>query len=423
MEEKNNEFVRDDNPEIKDTPADSNLKDAEKLSKSDNSQTAATDSFAQSLGFEASDDGEAEQYIEDDNQGKKKKRKKRQSGGSLRAVIFISVILIFSFALAGGIIMSAVEVMGMKVSSDIVQVNIPKGSSNQAIAEILKENKIIKFPTLFRFVAKSEEDQFHYGVFTLKPGMSYSEIFSILQQETDVEGAFDFTIVEGDTLYSIAKKLEKKGLCSMEGFVKFANSVSFGYEFEQYITEDSLKFLKIEGYLFPDTYRLYEGQDTEEILNLIFGNFDSKITEEMYDRMDELDMTLEQTITLASMVQKEAANTEDMAKVAGVFYNRLNNSSEYPKLQSDVTVDYVKNVIKKYSDENDQDVNNAYNTYKCTGLPAGPICNPGLDAINAALYPESSDYYYFCADTETGEVYYAKTLAQHEANLVKIGLG
>lgn len=318
--------------------------------------------------------------------------------------------------------MTAIEVMGIRTTDEVIQVTIPKGSSNQAISQILKEKRIIKFPFLFRFVAKNEEEPFNYGIFTLKPGMSYSEIFHNLQQKTDVEGAMNFTIIEGDNLYSIAKKLEKKGICTAEGFVKVANSSSFGYSFEKSIETNPLKFSRVEGYLFPDTYRVYKGQDTEEIVNVIFGNFDSKITPELYDRMNEMGMTLEQTLTLASIIQGEAGDPNEMAKVSGVFHNRIKNPTEFPKLESDVTKKYVEKVIKPNSETNNPDMNYAYNTYDGNGLPPAPVCNPGLDAIKAALYPQQSDYYFFCSDIKTRKFYYAKTLPEHVANLDKAGL-
>lgn len=122
------------------------------------------------------------------------------------------------------------------------------------------------------------------------------------------------------------------------------------------------------------------------------------------------------------MVQAESSNISDMKKVASVFLNRLNNSEEYPRLESDPTRKYVEDVIKPNIDIPNQEMFNAYDTYKGEGLPPGPICNPGLDAISAVLYPEDTDYYFFCADLETGEVFYAKTLEEHQENLVKAHL-
>ena len=111
-----------------------------------------------------------------------------------------------------------------------------------------------------------------------------------------------------------------------------------------------------------------------------------------------------------------------MKKVASVFYNRLNNPDEYPLLQSDPTTNYVEDIIMPNIEVRSKKIFEAYDTYQGAGLPPGPICNPGLDAINAVLYPAETDYYYFCSNLETGEFYYAETLEQHEQNLVEAGL-
>ena len=135
-------------------------------------------------------------------------------------------------------------------------------------------------------------------------------------------------------------------------------------------------------------------------------------------------MSLSEVVTLASIVQKEAANTEQMPDIAAVFLNRLKDPDTFPNLQSDATGNYVKNVIKKAENSSVmlERYENVYNTYICFGLPAGPICNPGLDAINAVLYPADSDYLYFCHNLETGEMFLAKTDEEHEENLKKAGL-
>ena len=136
--------------------------------------------------------------------------------------------------------------------------------------------------------------------------------------------------------------------------------------------------------------------------------------------MDALHISLDQTITLASMIQAEAGNTEQMATISSVFWNRLNNATEYPLLQSDPTTKYVEEVIKPHSESYNQDLYTSYDTYQCTGLPAGPICNPGSEAIHAALYPDNTNYYFFYSNIDTKETYFAETLQEHEANQQKV---
>ena len=180
------------------------------------------------------------------------------------------------------------------------------------------------------------------------------------------------------------------------------------------------KFYQMEGYLFPDTYTFYQEMDVELVCQKILENFNDKITKDMYDRMDALNVTLDQTITLASMIQAEAGNTEQMATISSVFWNRLNNATEYPLLQSDPTTKYVEEVIKPHSESYNEDLYTSYDTYQCTGLPAGPICNPGIEAIQAALYPDNTNYYFFYSNIDTKETYFAETIQEHEANQKKV---
>lgn len=209
---------------------------------------------------------------------------------------------------------------------------------------------------------------------------------------------------------------------------------------------------QLEGYLFPDTYDFYvvdglaeggvpaKGETQEEAYERIkkaseenaetaakkmYYNFNEKMTMKMYKKMGEMNMTLDEVITVASLVQKEAGYAEDMEYVASVFLNRIRNSAEYPYLQSDVSILYVENVIKPNFVGSDTALTrliNAYNTYTCQGIPAGPVCNPGLDAINAVLYAPETPYYYFCANIETGEIYYAVTEEEHDRNKILAGL-
>ena len=176
----------------------------------------------------------------------------------------------------------------------------------------------------------------------------------------------------------------------------------------------------MEGYLFPDTYTFLVDMDPQLVVQKIYANFNQKMTEEYYARMDELNMTLDEIIILASIVQAEAPTSTSMAKVASVFYNRLNNRDIFPKLQSDPTKKYVKEVIKPNISITNQDMYDAYDTYEGAGLPPGAICNPGLDAIEAVLYPATTDYFYFCANVNTKEIFYAVTLEEHNANLETI---
>ena len=149
-------------------------------------------------------------------------------------------------------------------------------------------------------------------------------------------------------------------------------------------------------------------------------NFDSKISADVKDLMTKQGMDLHELLTIASIVQAEAPNVEEMKKVASVYLNRLNDPATFPRLDADPTRDYATEQI--LGNQGSQEIADAYNTYVGNGLPPGPINNPGLDAIMAVLQPEDTSYYFFGTDLRTGEFYYAETLEEHNQNVQKAGL-
>lgn len=368
----------------------------------------------------------------------------------------IAVSLIFIFAILGssvlasvGIIFLAREFLGIDKSAATYIVNIPEEASTDDVIRILtteqeekKKEPIIRVERLFRVLVdiseKRNEETLEYvsGKHTLRPNMSYQDILRELQSYYYIEKeTVRVTIKEGMRLRDVARMLENEGVCSADRFVYYFNTGLNDYDFEKSIPKPSandLRFDRMEGYLFPDTYEFYKApsddlsqlaeNDYEVILRTIFENFEDKYDAEISARAREIGMTMDQVITLASIVQLESKDSADMKNVASVFTNRLNNYDMFQSLQSDPTREY-----SEYLDDlDDYSVNSkmveAYNTYKSNGLPPGPVCSPGLDAIKAVLWPNKTNYYYFCANIETKEVYYAETLEQHEANLIHIGI-
>ncbi|MDE6092282.1 MAG: endolytic transglycosylase MltG, partial [Ruminococcus sp.] len=207
--------------------------------------------------------------------------------------------------------------------------------------------------------------------------------------------------------------LEDNGVCSADDFIFYFNSGGLGFDFENKLpTDASLKFYRMEGYLFPDTYFFYENMSPEQVCQKIYLNFDNKMTDERYARMESLGLSLDQLITFASIVQKEAANTDTMTLVASVFWNRLRNSADFPLLQSDPTSNYAE-FVRTRMDVYDKTIVDAYDTYVGPGLPPGAICNPGIEAIDAVLEAFESSYFYFIANIYTGQTYFSETLDEH----------
>ena len=356
---------------------------------------------------------------------RKKKRKKKGHGRLIFGLVLTTLIIVISILCAAYILKFSRDMLGIGKSDISIVVEIPMNSSTSDIADILCNEGIIENTYLFRFFSrvKGSDGTFVAGPHTLSPKMTFGDIVDELQTgAVDERESVNIVFPEGITLYDAAQKLEEKGVCSASEFIRAFNTADFGFDFEEKVKVSSLKFYKMEGYLFPDTYTFYLEEDARVVAKKFCRNFEAKVTPDYYGRMEDLGMELEEVLTLASMVQAEAQSVYDMKRVASVFLNRLNNPDEYPLLQSDPTKKYVNEVIMANIEVKSQAMFKAYNTYEGAGLPPGPICNPGLDAINAVLYPADTDYYYFCANIDTGEVFYAKTLEEHEENLVLAGL-
>ena len=374
---------------------------------------------------EEDEDDEEEERRRRKEERRRKKRRRRSGGRLIFAIVMVTLIMSIGVFSALGVISVAQEMLGLKRTNADFSVEIPNDSGTEAIANILADEGIISNPTLFRIVSKLKgaDGTFVAGIHTLNPNMTYNALIEALQEEAINPREFiEITFPEGIRLIDAAKKLEDAGVCPADDFIKALNSSSFGFDFEKDVTASVKKFYKMEGYFFPDTYQFYLDEDPKNVAKTVYRNFDYRVTPNEFGRMEDMGLTLEETMTLASIVQAEAAGKTDMRLVASVFLNRLNSPDTFPLLQSDPTTKYVNEVIKPNLEVYSQTICDAYDTYIGAGLPPGPICNPGLEAINAVLYPTESDYYYFCSNIETEEFYYAETLEEHEQNLVLAGL-
>lgn len=375
------------------------------------------------------DSPDTDEILEEENEEetyeKRKKKKKRGHGHIIFGLILSVVIISVSILAAVFILKCAKEFLGIGKSDIELVIEIPMNSSTADIAEQLYSEGIVSDPNIFRLFSKLKGADGTYvaGTHTLSPKMDYNTLIETLQEEVeDPRETADVVFPEGITLLEAAERLEEKNVCKADEFIKVFNAGGLGFDFEEKVKTSSLKFYKMEGYLFPDTYQFYVEDDPRVVAKKIYRNFDAKITPDLYGRMDDLDMELEEVLTMASIIQAEAANKKDMKNVASVFYNRLNNPDEYPLLQSDPTTNYVDEIIRPNIQVKSETMFKAYDTYQGAGLPPGPICNPGLDAIDAVLYPAETDYFYFCSNLETGEFFYAETLDEHNQNLIEAGL-
>lgn len=375
------------------------------------------------------DDEELDDYDDYDIPAPRRKKKKKKKNPkrilSIKisaSIIMLSIIIGISVILSVTIIYLGKEFMGIDKSSKIYILEIEEGSTTDDVTQLLYDNQIIKIPQLFKLFTRiqDKDSEFTAGEHQLRPNMDYSAM--ITELTTPVYKLREYTTVtfpEGTNVYKASKILEEAGVCDAKSFIYFFNTGCdmSDFTFADYLPSvNDLQFYAMEGYLFPDTYEFYLDEDPEIVCLKIFKNFDDKFLPEYYDRMQELNMNINDVVTLASMIQAEAGRIEDMATISSVFHNRLNNPDSFPKLQSDPTKKYVEEVIEPNQKMPDSNMKLAYDTYESAGLPPGAICNPGADAIHAALYPETTNYYFFYANIDTHITYFAETYEQHLEN-------
>lgn len=226
------------------------------------------------------------------------------------------------------------------------------------------------------------------------------------------------TIPEGYSAVQIAQKLEENEVCSAADFMAEVNKSENYSETFSFLSQldTSDKAYALEGYIFPDTYEFYRGESASNALSRFLKNTDTKLTDEHKAQASKLGYTIDEVIILASIIQKEAGLKDEMRNVSAVFQNRL-KSPDYPRLQSDVTINYVNDYVygSPYLSEDTSKYGELYNTYKCKNLPAGAICNPGISAIESVLYPADTNYFFFVTDSDNN-YYYAETYKEHLKN-------
>lgn len=330
----------------------------------------------------------------------------------------VAATLVGCIFLAVFILDSAQDLFGLNQPDQIIEVIIPEGASNGQVADILYEKGIITKNLTFRIYSSLtvKEGEYKPGKYPLNTNMGYDELNRDLKSGNIQRQEVRITFIEGWTLQDIAKMLEEENVCDAQEFIDYLQTAELDYEFMDRIPENPLRFRRMEGYIFPDTYDFWVGEGAQRAAKRFLDNFRNRITDEMENKMRNLGLSLDETIVLASIIQKEAGTLEEMKNVSAVFHNRLQDSATFPKLQSDVTIHYVEKLIKPYIEVRNQEMYDAYNTYVCDGLPAGPICNPGLAAIEAALNPADTDYLFFVTDVNNN-YYYAVTAEEHYKNV------
>ncbi len=299
---------------------------------------------------------------------------------------------------------------------------INSGESLNRVATNLENAGLIRNRSVFKyycdFAGMSQKIQ--VGSYAIRKDMTMTQIAELLTTGDGNPLVRNITLIPGETVEDFAAKMVKNGVWESADAFLAACRTGKAYR-DYYYIEDVLssghpeqrKYV-LEGYLSPNTYEVYVTATEDDIIRKLLSQTEAAFTVENQERAEELGMTMDEVLTLASLIEKEAKQS-DFARVSAVFHNRL---KEGMKLESDVTIHYITGVRKMSLSDKDLKVNSPYNTYQVKGLPLGPICNPSAAAIRAALYPDDTmineKYLYFCAkEPESGELYFSKTLDQH----------
>ena len=345
---------------------------------------------------------------------------------SLKAVIYIVSVLVVSICLSLFIIFVGNDCFAFVKNDVETVVTIPENAELSDIADILSDNDVIKYPAMFKlYINIRDKDYGKYitGEHTVNSNMSYDKLIDEFlpyasRQEITV------TFVEGSTTDEIIDLLVEKGIGTRERYVEVINNYDYDLWFVKQLNPDKVASRKyrLDGYLFPDTYNFFSDSKEEDVIYKFLSNFNNKFSEENIAYCEELGMTPDEIVTLASMIQKEAKYVTDYPYTSSVFHNRLNSNVTNGKLESNATVQYTmpkEEVETKLTTDQIEKYDTPYNTFLYEGLPVGPICNASLNAINFALYPEDTNYYYFVSDKQ-GYNLYASNYKQHLNNVASV---
>ena len=320
-----------------------------------------------------------------------------------KAVIYIVCVLMASAAISAFLIFASNDAFALCKSGEERRFVLESEETLYELSKKLGKEGFIDFPSLFRiyFSLKSDKDVIPAGEYTLSRSMSYDEIryelFGIGKARTQVR----ITIPEGLTTDEIIDLFLENGRGTRDGFENVINTYDFGYDFISLIPENSSRKYRLDGYLFPDTYMFYSDSSEAAAIDKLLSNFARKFTAEMMADAARSGYSIDSIVTLASMIQREAYYLSDMAGISSVFRNRLASGMKY--LQSDATALYGE----------------GYDTYENAGLPPGAISNPGYTALEAAVYPANTKYYYFVTGNDKKAVF-SKTYAEHKRAIARI---
>ena len=345
---------------------------------------------------------------------RRRRNKRSPLSNSMLYIVMVCAVSIVLAAVGWSLANDMLALNKDKVTATIV---VDDENDFGSVVDQLKDNDIIKYKGLFRLFSalSGGSDKIAQGSYLVDTDMDYRAILNSLGSGSSSRVEVSVTIQEGLTVRQIFELLEKEGVSTVEKLNDMAANHDYAFSFLEDIPLGDPN--RLEGYLFPDTYNFYMGEDPKYVINKMLVKFDSKVDDIMRQKIADKGYTLQELLTVASMIEKETEGT-DRTTIASVIYNRLNNpgAGTTGHLNIDATIQYVLPEGEIVSEEDYYTVESPYNTYLNKGLPPGPIANPGLESIMAALNPESTNYYYYALGDD-GVHHFFTSYSEHQAFL------
>ena len=343
-----------------------------------------------------------------------------------RVVIIMAIVIAISVSIAVFVISCVNDLLAVHVApeKDIeVSVVISENMNTDDVIDTLADAGVISNPWFCKFAAKFigySDEGYIPRTYDFKPSMGLENMLNEIKNKTsETAQTVTLTFPEGYTVDQIIAMLVENNVCSREKFVAAMNTVDFSKDFDflESMTKTESRYMMLEGYMFPDTYEFYIGEDPESVIKKLLSNFDKKWKDSYSDLAEDRGMTIDEIIILASIVEKEAVGS-DMPVVGSILFNRIDANM---RLECDSTSIYIQNNLSGLSETDIAAYDALYDTYSCYSLPVGAICNPGIDAISAVLNAPDTGYYYFIHD-RNNQFHVARTLSEQEYNIRTYGL-
>lgn len=411
------------------------------------------DAFGDGEELEAAFDDESDEQTEEESEEEKpirKKRPKPKKGYGLLGIphilvtaVWLLIVVAIGVTLGRMIWVIAADVLAFGKEDQVITITIDDDDTLDDVTDKLKNAGLIRYPAVFKLYADLtdvvEENAISPGTYDLNTMYDYNALVDSMHEYSPAREVVEIMIPEGYNCAQIFSLLEEKGVCTVAELEAYAaNGELDDYWFLDGV-ERGDKYC-LEGYLFPDTYKFYTNDDPERVLEKFLDDFDYRFTDLMKERITELNnhltsimsskgyseeeiqkklVTIREIVIIASLIEKETADDSESYKISSVIYNRLYDWSYPPYLNIDAALVYALNG-KEVLTEEDKQLDNPYNTYLYMGLVPGPIANPGLNSLNAALLPEDTNYYFYALDPDINKHHFSSTQSEHDNFLASL---